>query len=201
MRSLLLDLVHCNVNFSSIEPDDSPEMRGKKVSHIGHMASLFDKAVRDEATGECRNNLRYSVLESVALRFLQIQVCVIYGYSGFEKLKGTLWWRGEAVWYALANSQIARFDFSWLSRFPLLIVIATYTTVLWEVYFPILVWLKPIRKYVLLFGILLHLSIAFTVCIPFFGALMISTYILFLDEDELKRLSRALTNFFSKLKV
>lgn len=130
-----------------------------------------------------------SIFESLAFRLLQLQVCIIYGYSGFEKLKGMLWWRGEALWYALANVQITRFDFSWISHFPLMIVIGTYSTVLWEVYFPIAVWIKPVRKYVLVFGVFLHLAIAITVYIPYFAALMISTYVLFLDLDRLNRLT------------
>jgi hypothetical protein len=129
-----------------------------------------------------------SIFESMALRLLQLQVCIIYGYSGFEKLKGLLWWRGEALWYALANVQIARFDFSWVAHFPILIVIGTYATVLWEVYFPVLVWIKPVQKYVLAFGVLLHIGIAITVYIPFFAGLMISTYVLFLDRELLNQM-------------
>jgi hypothetical protein len=141
-----------------------------------------------------------AILESVALRLLQIQVCVIYAYSGFEKLKGVLWWKGEAVWYALANYQITRFDFSWIASFPLLIVIATYTTVVWEAYFPVLVWIKPLNRSVLLFGVALHLAIAFFVYIPFFGALMISTYVLFLNPADLNRLLKVAKTIQIKVK-
>jgi hypothetical protein len=149
----------------------------------------------------CSKIRKGALFESMALRFLQIQVCVIYAYSGLEKLRGVLWWKGEALWYALANYQIARFDFSWLAHAPLLIVFGTYSTLLWEIYFPVIVWIKPIRKYVLLFGIILHFGIAVTVQIPFFALLMISSYILFLDSKELIALSKIYKSLFQRLKT
>ncbi|MCM2282921.1 MAG: hypothetical protein NDI61_13860, partial [Bdellovibrionaceae bacterium] len=33
-----------------------------------------------------------SALSGVSLRLIQIQLCVIYGYTGMEKLKGAPWW-------------------------------------------------------------------------------------------------------------
>jgi hypothetical protein len=141
-----------------------------------------------------------ATLESMGLRLIQFQVCVIYVYAGFEKLKGTLWWKGEAVWYTVANYQIATMDFSWLAHFPILIVLATYSTVLWEVYFPVLIWIQPLKRWVLLYGILLHLGIALTVNIPFFAAIMICTYVLFLNNEELDQILSLSKKFTIKLK-
>lgn len=118
---------------------------------------------------------------SIAWRLCQIQICVIYAFAGIEKLKGTHWWRGEALWDVLANSQLARFDFSWISSFPLAIVAMTYSTLAWEIYFPALIWVKRARYPMLAFGVLLHIGIAVTVSIPFFGMLMIVAYALFLE--------------------
>jgi hypothetical protein len=123
-----------------------------------------------------------SDMASVALRFSQLQVCIIYFYSGLEKLKGAFWWKGEAVWTVMANSQLASSDFSWLAGFPMIVAIATWSTLLWEVYFPVLVWIPRLRYPVLLFGVALHLGIGLSMNIPFFGFLMISSYLLFLPE-------------------
>ena len=123
-------------------------------------------------------------LGSMAFRFSQIQVCIIYGFSGMEKIKGPLWWKGEAIWTVMANSELARWNFSWLSHFPLLIVAATYATLLWEIYFPVLIWIKPFRIPMLLLGLMLHFGIGLAVSIPFFAVLMGLTYILFLENSE-----------------
>ncbi len=125
-----------------------------------------------------------SMLGSAAYRLAQIQVCIIYAYSGLEKLKGPLWWRGEAVWSVLANAQLARMDFAWVAHFPMLIIAATYSTLLWEIYFPVLVWFRPVRPWVLAFGAALHIGIGISINIWYFGLLMIATYLLFLERKD-----------------
>lgn len=131
-----------------------------------------------------------SALGSVAYRFSQIQLCVIYFYSGVEKLKGTHWWRGEAIWDVAANSQLARMDFSWMASFPLAIVGLTYATLLWEIFFASLIWNKSLRPWLLAGGVALHAGIAFVVSLPFFGAIMVLSYLPFADPRWLKRVSR-----------
>ncbi len=125
-----------------------------------------------------------TILTSLSLRLIQIQICVIYAYSGWEKLKGMAWWKGEAIWTVIANAQIARWHLDWMSNFPLLISLATYMTLLWEIYFPMAIWIRKLRPWVLLGGLALHLGIALTVFIPFFGFLMIISYASFLTPNE-----------------
>jgi hypothetical protein len=123
-------------------------------------------------------------LSSLAFRFAQIQLCIIYAFSGWEKLKGAPWWNGDALWSVIANPQLARFDFTWLAHFPLVLVLAAYLTLIWEMYFPVLVWLPRLRLPVLFLGVLFHLSILGMMKLAFFGLLMISTYVLFLTDRE-----------------
>lgn len=133
-----------------------------------------------------------SILGSVAFRLCQIQICIVYFYSGLHKFKGAYWWRGEAIWGVLANSQLARFDFSWAAHFPLFFVLGTYATLLFEIYFPALIWLRPARKPLLFFGFMMHLGIGIAMNIAIFATLMIFTYSLFLDRDAAARLNRVL---------
>jgi hypothetical protein len=132
------------------------------------------------------------LLSSMAFRFAQIQVCIIYGFSGLMKIEGPHWWRGEAVWDVLINQQLARWDFSWLAAFPIVITLSTYATLLWEVYFPVLIWLKPMRRVTLLVGVMLHLGIGLALNLPYFAGVMIATYILFLDSNEVDQVRRAI---------
>lgn len=140
-----------------------------------------------------------SIFDSVALRLIQVQVCIIYAYSGVEKMRGPSWWEGDAVWLALANPQVARADFSDLAQYPVLIALLTWSSVLWEVYFPALVWFKRLRLPVLAFGVMMHLGIGLTLRIPFFGLLMIVSYVAFLSPRELRIANNALRQrFFRK---
>jgi hypothetical protein len=127
-----------------------------------------------------------ATLGSMAYRLCQIQVCIIYGYSGLKKLKGVLWWNGEAIWNSMADPQLARWDFSWAAHFPLALAAAAYLTLAWEVYFPALIWFRPIRLPVLLVGVFLHLGIAVTLNLPVFAVLMVLTYVFFLDRATIE---------------
>lgn len=131
-----------------------------------------------------------TLLTSAALRLCQIQVCVIYAFSGWEKLKGISWWKGEAIWTVIANAQIARWHLNWMAHLPLVITLATYMTLLWEIYFPALIWSKKLRPWILVGGFLLHLGIGIVVFIPYFSALMIISYIGFLTPEESRWISR-----------
>ncbi len=126
------------------------------------------------------------VFSTVGVRLAQLQLCIIYGYTGLEKLKGPSWWDGTAVWAVLGNQQIMMFDATWMKHFPLLIAAATHATVLWEIYFPALVWIRPVRKWVLAFGVLLHGLIALSVGLIFFSLIMVSGYFLFADAKWLE---------------
>lgn len=147
-----------------------------------------------------KGNVR-SLLGSVAYRLCQIQVCVIYFYSGAEKIRGPLWWRGEALWSVFANFQIARFKLDWIAHFPLLIFFLTVFTVLWETFFPALIWVKPIKYPVLMMGVLLHIGIALSIILPFFGLLMIVSYSLFLDKADAEKWNKALGKCVKLFKV
>ena len=141
----------------------------------------------------------------MAYRLCQIQVCIIYAFSGLKKLKGVSWWNGEAIWNSLTDPQLARWDFSWAAHFPLALAGMAYLTLAWEIYFPALIWIRPIRKPLLIMGIFLHLGIAVGLCLPFFGGLMVMTYVLFLDREVLEqasfRVHRFVTNFGGNSKV
>lgn len=129
----------------------------------------------------------HSILGSVAYRLSQIQLCIIYTFAGLHKLKGMHWWNGEAVWAVLANSQMVRWDFSWISHYPLLFIIPTYATLIFEIYFPVLIWVPKVRKPLLFFGFLLHLGIGLAMNIPIFATLMVLSYSLFLDQPTAEK--------------
>lgn len=132
-----------------------------------------------------------SMLSTMGVRLIQIQLCVIYGYTGLEKLKGPSWWDGTAVWAVLGNKQLMMLDASWLKEVPILIALMTFTPVIFEIYFPVLVWLKKVRPWLFLYGCLFHVLIGVFVGLYFFSALMMAVYLIYLSEDGLrKRLGR-----------
>ncbi|MGZ3717304.1 MAG: HTTM domain-containing protein [Bdellovibrionota bacterium] len=130
---------------------------------------------------------RQTGLSHVAWRLMQLQVCIVYGYSGMEKLKGSRWWDGSAFWDVLSAGNLQRFDMSFVSHVPIVIATVVYVVLLWEVYFPALVWVPKLRLPMLAFGVAMHIGIFLFMNLPSFGFMMISFYILFLKEQEILR--------------
>lgn len=121
----------------------------------------------------------------VFVRLGQLQLCVLYFYTGIEKFKGLTWWDGTAVWQVLINSQMVIADFEWLRWLPGLIVLITWLTVLFEVYFGVLIWFKKWRPWVLLIGLSFHLSIGVLMALLSFTFVMLSAYTLFYPRKHL----------------
>jgi hypothetical protein len=126
------------------------------------------------------------LMTTLGYRFLQIHLCVIYFYSGLEKLKGPTWWDGTALWSVFANSQMVIADMTWMKSLPLLIVFISFSTVLFEIYFPALVWFKKWRPFALALGAFFHMGIALTMALWAFALVMLSPYFLFLEKNFLK---------------
>ena len=140
-----------------------------------------------------RFQLKYQSIEfsdafsSMGYRLLQVQLCVIYAFSGFEKLKGASWWDGTALWTVMANSQMVVADFTWLSHIPILIAVIGFSTIGFEVYFTPLVWNIKTRKYILSLGVLFHAGIGVIMALYSFAFVMIAPYILFLREETVRK--------------
>lgn len=142
----------------------------------------FLKKKKQVPLGE--KDLKGDLLHSVGCRLLQLQIMSVYAYSGMEKLRGATWWQGDAIWNTLANGQLAKINFSFLAHFPIVLVFLTFFTVLWELYFPILVWIPRIKYWILGLGVVFHLAIGFMINIPYFSILMVLSYLIYLDYNR-----------------
>lgn len=127
------------------------------------------------------------MLSSAMMRLMQFQICIIYAYTGFEKLKGSSWWEGTALWSVLANPQMVNMDWSFLRNFPLLIVLGSFLSILFEVYFPAAMMSARWRKPWLLMGVVFHFSIGLIMGLMHFSLVMISTYFLFIEAERLEK--------------
>jgi hypothetical protein len=114
-----------------------------------------------------------SVRASIALRLLQVQLCIVYFFSGCGKLLGASWWEGTALWGAAANVQYRTLDLTWLARHPLVINTITLATLFWEVSYAALIWPRLSRPLVLVIAVAVHLGIGLTMGMMEFGLAMI----------------------------
>jgi hypothetical protein len=141
------------------------------------------------------------VSANIALRLIQVNLCLIYGMSGMSKLHGTSWWNGKAIWIAQANFEFAPMWFgpyvAWL-RFlcdhrllwELVISSSILFTFFVEVGFPFLVWNRTMRPYMIAGAVIMHTGIALTMGLRTFSMMMIVMDMAFLPQLGVRDLAR-----------
>ncbi len=118
-------------------------------------------------------------------RLMQIQVAVIYLCASFSKATGQQWMDGTAAYYPLHLAETARFPMPGLNNVYVINLI-TWGTVITEVSLATFVWVPRLRLYVLSLGVMLHLGIEYSMNIPLFSFLMITSYLTFLTRDDFR---------------
>lgn len=114
-----------------------------------------------------------SVSANLAIRLIQVHMCVIYFFAGLSKLQGETWWRGDALWGAVANLEYQSWDLTWLATWPVLVAALTHITVFWELSFCALIWVPKLRPLILAMAVPLHMGIALGMGMITFGLVML----------------------------
>jgi mannose-6-phosphate isomerase len=123
-----------------------------------------------------------------SMRLIGLQICYVYLFAFAAKMNSQPWIRGTAMYDVLASPSLARFPAE--LDHPVLLAIVTWGTLAFELGFPLLVWQKPFRPYVIAAGLLFHLGIEFSMILPMFSCMMMISYCVFLDDDEAQALLR-----------
>ena len=76
-----------------------------------------------------------SARANLALRLIQVHLCVIYIFACLSKLQGESWWNGLAIWQAVSNLEYQTRDLTWLAWYPWLVNLLTHATIAWEMTF------------------------------------------------------------------
>jgi hypothetical protein len=114
-----------------------------------------------------------SISANLAIRLIQIHMCVIYFFAGARKLTGASWWDGSAMWLSVGNLEYQTLDLTWLAHWPLLGAFLTHLTVWFEISYFALVWPRLTRPVYLALAVLMHLGIAFCMGMITFGLAML----------------------------
>lgn len=114
-----------------------------------------------------------STSANLAIRLMQVHMCVIYFFAAMGKLRGDSWWAGSAMWLSVANLEYQSWDVTWLAHWPLLSAIVSQITVYWELFFCVLVWPRLTRPIMLALAVPVHLGIAVCMGMITFGLIML----------------------------
>jgi hypothetical protein len=129
-----------------------------------------------------------SVSANIAIRLIQLHMCIIYLFSGLGKLQGESWWNGEAVWISSANLEYQYLiDVTWLASHPYIVGILTHATVYWELTYSALVWPRLTRPWVLLMAVIIHGGIVVAYGMPTFGLVMLIGNLAFVSPEAVRR--------------
>jgi hypothetical protein len=126
---------------------------------------------------------------------LKLQVVFLYLVASYYKLQGESWINGTAFYYVLYNDMYTHPFFT--NHFidnTFVIKAVSWFTLLFQLFFPILVWIKKTKNVMLIAGIFLHVMIAWVMGIVDFGIIMILMYTLFNSEN----FNTKMLNYFRK---
>jgi hypothetical protein len=108
---------------------------------------------------------------------LHIQICLVYFLNAVAKLMDVDWINGNAVSDSLAIHEFSLPVF--YGAKGAFYSMLNYLVIWYQLFFPGLVYIKKIKKWYLLIGIIQHLFIAFVMGLPSFGLIMIVAYTIF----------------------
>jgi hypothetical protein len=151
---------------------------------IGPSGAAFsvDRWLARKRTGSTAQ-AKSSAGANLAIRLIQVHMCVIYLFAGMSKLQGPSWWDGEAMWRAFANLEYQSLDMTWLAWHPWLVNAMSHFSVLWEISFCVLIWQKRLRPLVLAGAVVLHVGIGACLGMWTFGLIMLVGCASFLPAD------------------
>ena len=127
-----------------------------------------------------------SISARLGIRLIQVHLCIIYLWAGFAKLKGETWWTGEAMWRVIANREYQTADLTWMATVPWMPYLLAHITIVWEVFFCVLIWNRTLRPLILFVGVCIHVGIGAFLGMWTFGLIMIVPYLAFLSPNWLR---------------
>lgn len=140
-----------------------------------------------------------SILHNFAVLAMILQLVCLYTTSGIYKIMGSMWQGGTAVYYAMRVQDYVWPGVSeWIWQSEGLIVLLTYSSVLFQVSFPFLL-LNRYTKYLALLGAFcFHTGVGLVMNLALFSWYMISFEWLLLTDSEYHRLIKRWKTLYSK---
>jgi hypothetical protein len=116
----------------------------------------------------------------VCLSLVRWQMAVVFLFTAVQKLRGELWWSGEAVWVVVTNLEFAQPGLSDVLAHQVWVVnLATHATLGLELAYPFLVWDRRTRPWILGAAILFHLATAVLFGLYLFAGVAIAGHLSF----------------------
>ena len=107
------------------------------------------------------------------LRLIQLTLTIGYLNSAMHKMKSWDWSCGHALKNAVIFTVWSKCRFRKIFSNEIIFKSANYTTVIFQLFSPILFWIQEFRLLAIIVGILMHLMMTLTLKIGYFGPIVI----------------------------
>lgn len=134
----------------------------------------------------------------IAIRLIQIHLCVIYLFGGLGKMRGETWWDGTAIWYSASSYEYQSMDLTWIGYFPLLASLITHVTLFWECMYFAIVWPRWTRPITLAIAVMVHGGIAIFMGMITFGFMMIVANAAFIPSETMLRIFQVVQRWIGR---
>ena len=170
------------------------------IAPCGSVLSL-DRLILRWRTGKPLPPVQPMWSANLALRLMQLHMCIVYFIAGIAKLQGNTWWNGTATWMTM-NSPLFNegLDIGWITNPALgewfwfyICFLSTYMTLAFEIAFPFLIWNRTFRPWMLFAAFVLHLGIAIFMGLGGFGGIMLSGCMSFIPPAGMRWFLNTLT--------
>ena len=121
---------------------------------------------------------------ALAVRVLQIHLSLIYLHSGLSQLT-TDWLAGTPLWHPRLVALGVPFTLATLQSVPYLTSLFTFGLVLFELFYAVLIWVRPLRYPLLALALLVHLGVGLAWGLLPFNLLMIVLNLAFVPAEHL----------------
>lgn len=134
-----------------------------------------------------RRSSRARVSTAWALRLVQFEMTAIYLSTAWSKWQGETWRDGTALYYVSRMEDVFGRGWlpDWLFETPGILHSMTWSVLLLETLLPVLLWIPATRRYAILLGIGLHLSIEYAMHLFLFEWIMILGLLSFVKLEDL----------------
>jgi hypothetical protein len=138
---------------------------------------LFFNVLLGAREADSGHRLR-TFLHNVGFAGVTIQVCLVYMISALTKLSDEGWRDGTALLTTAGIEHYRNFPpQAWIK--PEVWKALNYAVIAYQLLFSFLIWIRPLKKWLLVAGVIMHLYIAFGMGLVLMGITMIIAYIPF----------------------
>lgn len=130
------------------------------------------------------------LFHQLAVYSIMLNVCLIYLINAWHKLHNVEWLDGYAVSYIFNFMHYRDYlEFgSFLEEYPLLVQLISWFVLFFQTTFSFFIWVKRLKWFWILSGILMHIIMAVTLQLYKFELIMILLYGFFVTDEEWKQL-------------